>query len=82
MLFSGEDTDNQHSEDLDKQNSSKPKPTSIDCTDLIKVAAAKGYKAEQVDATAKKKYKHSLEFITQKEHDEMLDGFNKLPDKP
>jgi hypothetical protein len=89
-LFSGEDTDNTHSDTKEKNSSYKPEPkkapeppkaTKLDCNELLTVGFAKGYKAEAIEKMCIKKFGHGLEFINQEELTAMVDGFKGLPDK-
>ena len=74
-MFSGEDTDNEHSKDLDK------KLAPIPCTDLINVGHKKGYNAKAIETSLVKAYGRGMEYITQAEHDETLAKLTALPDK-
>jgi hypothetical protein len=66
---------------LEPKKQDLPKPTKLDCNELLTVGFAKGYKAEAIEAMAIKKFKHGLEFITQEELDAMVTGFKGLADK-
>lgn len=84
MLFSGEDADNHHSEDIGKDKEPAPtksKPTKIDCTDLINEGFKKGFDARAIERALIKNYKHGMEFITQTEHDKTLETLISLPEK-
>ena len=82
MLFSGEDTDNTHSDDLQKQNSKPlPKPTNINCNELLVDGNKKGYNAKQLEASTVKAFGHGLEFITKPEYAQILAKIKALPDK-
>lgn len=76
-LFSGEDTDNTHSDDIIKA----PKPTNLDCNELITIGHAKGYKPEQIDKMLIKKFGHDMQYISKEELATMIDGFKGLADK-
>lgn len=52
-------------------------PTGIDCTDLIEEASSKGIKAIDVEKKSISLFKHGLEFISNKEHDKLLDLLKK-----
>lgn len=80
MLFSGEDTDNHHSDDA-TQKAPTTKPTNIDCNDLITVGYKKGFDAKAIEKSLVKNYKHGMEFITQAEHDKTLKTLTALPEK-
>ena len=58
-----------------------PKPTNIDCTDLINVGYTKGYDAKTIEKSLVHSYGHGMEFVTKKEHDESLAKLTALPDK-
>ena len=79
-LFSGEDSDNVHSDQKDK-DSSLSNPTNIKCTDLINVGHKKGYNAKAIETSLVKAYGRGMEYITQAEHDETLAKLTALPDK-
>lgn len=49
----------------------------VDCKDLIKVAHEAGYTPKQVDRVCYAEYGCTMEYITQQEHDEILDRLNK-----
>ena len=76
-LFSGEDTDNTHSKDMDDKNTF----VSIDCNDIITTAHKKGFSAASVEKKLFEEYRHGMQYITKKEHDEFLNKLNLLPDK-
>jgi hypothetical protein len=76
-LFSGEDTDNTHSDDIIKA----PKPTNLDCNELITIGYIKGYSPEQIDKMLVKKFGHNMGYISKEELATMIDGFKGLADK-
>jgi hypothetical protein len=58
-----------------------PKPTKLNCNELITVGFTKGYKAEAIEKMCIKKFGHGLEFITIEELQAMITGFKGLADK-
>ena len=89
MLFSGEDTDNEHSEDIGRQtkpsstNTSQPKTLSDgQVSRLFVIANKKGYNAESVKKTVLKKYNSTeVKNLTKEQYDEVVKGYESLPDK-
>ena len=57
------------------------KPTNLDTNELITLGFKKGYSAATIEKNLVKKYGHGMEFMKQTELDEMIAGFNTLPDK-
>lgn len=86
MLFSGEDTDNEHSEDIGNPTQKQPKPEGIKVTaeQLIELAHKKGVSPEGI----KNSYKAStgksvadVKFIPTEIKKTMYDKLAELPDK-
>jgi hypothetical protein len=83
MLFSGEDTDNTHSDDIgnnkqvDKPNISEPQVKR-----LFTIASKKGYNAESVKKGVLKKYQVTeIAQLTKVQYDEVVAGYEGLADK-
>lgn len=90
MLFSGEDTDNTHSDDIDKApqklqekqkqqgNTNTPTTDNITTQMLIDMAKSKGFTEEQIC----KKYKVTeVKFIKKDDKKAAYENFKKLPNK-
>lgn len=80
LMFSGEDTDNTHSNDMGNVGSPL-KPTNLDCNELIIIGGKKGYSASKIEKALIKKYGHGMQYITEAERAEMISGFKSLDDK-
>lgn len=85
MLFSGEDTDNTHSDDIgkDKQQGNTITPTdnneaTVTTQMLIDMAKSKGFNEEKV---CKKYNTEEAKLIKQADKKEAYENFKKLPDK-
>jgi len=77
MLFSGEDTDNTHSDEITQQSQGEA-PRKVTTQELIDIAHKKGYSEEKLC----KKYNVSeVKYIKAAKKIEAYDGFMKLPDK-
>jgi hypothetical protein len=89
MLFSGEDTDNEHSEDIGKQtkigsnNASQPKTLSDgQINRLFAIAKSKGYNAESVKKTIMQKYSATeVKNLSKAQYDEAVAGYENAPVK-
>lgn len=77
MLFSGEDTDNTHSDEITESTQGEP-PRKVTTQELIDIAAKKGY----TEASLKKKYNVSeVKYIKAEIKIEAYDKLSALPDK-
>jgi len=79
-LFSGEDTDNTHSETMDKQNTLSKKET-VDTNKLIVLANKKGFGVAAVEKSLVKEFGHGMEYLTQVENEQFMKKLETLPDK-
>lgn len=91
MLFSGEDTDNEHSDDIGKQQSNnKPsgnkqegfKLSEAQVKRLFAIAFKKGYNNESVKKAVGKRYAVDVENLSKAEYDTIVKGYEELNDKP
>lgn len=79
-LFSGEDTDNTHSDAMDKQQTYSKKET-VDTNNLIVTANKKGFGAATVEKKLIEIFGHGMEHLTQAENDSFIEKLEILPDK-
>ena len=90
MMFSGEDPDNTHTDDINNAQNPEPKykasnnkvpeatERKVTTFELIEIAKKKGY----TEAAICKKYNvDDVKFIKAKTKIEIFDGFQSLPDK-
>lgn len=77
MLFSGEDTDNTHSDEITQSTQGEP-PRKVTTKELIDIAAQKGYSE---DALKKKYNVQEVKYIKANIKIEAYDKFATLPDK-
>jgi len=89
MLFSGEDTDSTHSDDIGKPETpkqasnpvSKGNVSEAQIKRLYAIAKAKGYTSESVNKSVKIKYSKSIDLLTKAEYDKLVSEMEKLEDK-
>ena len=78
MMFSGEDADNTHSDDIN--TSVKVKVTTADMDKLVKIAEKKGIDYSKLSDYAKKKYTAVMTKLTAEQYVEMLKYVSSLVD--
>jgi len=79
-LFSGEDTDNTHSDDV----MPTPKKTTLtqeQFNELLLIGNQKGYDAKIIEKSLVKNYGHGMEYLTKTEYDKSMKELKALPDK-
>ncbi len=77
LMFSGEDTDNTHSDEITKSTQGE-QPRKVTANELIEMAAKKGYTSEKL---CKKYGVSEVKYIKADKKIEAYDNFAKLPDK-
>lgn len=85
MLFSGEDTDNTHSDDIGHNftpNVTKANLSEAQVKRLYAIAGKKGYSAESVKKAILKKFNVMAEEMNKTQYDELIKGYESLADKP
>jgi hypothetical protein len=66
----------------DALDGSEPlKPTGIETNDLITTGSKKGLSATKIEKRLKEKFGHGMEYMTQAEHDEVLEAIKGMNDK-
>jgi hypothetical protein len=56
-------------------------PSGVETNELITLGAQKGISAGKLEKWLVAKFKYGMEFMTQKEHDTLMEHLNTLPDK-
>lgn len=81
-MFSGDDTDNTHSKDIEKQlEPEKTTVTQEQFNKLIVLSNKKGFDVKTLEKSLVKNFSHGMEFLTKSEYDKAYKQLDELPDK-
>jgi len=81
-MFSGDDTDNTHSKDIEKQlEPEKTTVTQEQFNKLIVLSNKKGFDVKTLEKSLVKNFSHGMEFLTKSEYDKVYKQLDELPDK-